>query len=64
MPKADDIEYFKNYQKRPAAPFVIYDDFEAITENVYSCQPNNDKSYTESYQKHKDCGYGYVVVCH
>ena len=28
-----------------------------------SCQPNNDKSYTEAYQNHKDCGYGYKVVC-
>ena len=25
--------------------------------------PNNDKSYTEAYQKHTDCGYGYKVVC-
>ena len=24
--------------------------------------PNN-KSYTEAYQKHTDCGYGYKVVC-
>lgn len=26
--------------------------FEAITEKVQGCQPNNDKSYTEAYQKH------------
>ena len=63
MLKADDMVYFKNYQKGPAAPFVIYADFEAITEKVYGCQPNNDKSYTKSYQEHKDCGYGYKVVC-
>ena len=24
---------------------------------------DNDKSYTEAYQKHTDCGYGYKVVC-
>ena len=22
-----------------------------------------DKSYTEAYQTHEDCGYGYKVVC-
>ena len=27
------------------------------------CRPNNDKSYSEAYQTHKDCGYGYKVVC-
>ena len=63
MPKADDMVHFKNYHKGLAAPFVIYADFEAINEKVHRCQPNNDKSNTESHQKHKDCGYGYKVVC-
>ena len=49
--------------KQLSVPFVIYADFEAITEKVDSCQPNNEKSYTEAYQNHKDCGYGYKVVC-
>ena len=55
--------YFKNYHNGIAAPFVIYANFEAIYEKIHGCQPNNDKSYTESYQKHKDFGYGYKVVC-
>ena len=63
IPKVDDMVYFKNYLKGLAAPFVIYADFEAINEKVHGCQPNNDKSYTESYQKHKDCGYRYKIVC-
>ena len=63
MSNAGDMVYFKNYHKELAAPFVIYADFEAITEKVHGCQPNNDKSYTESYQKHQDCGYGDKVVC-
>ena len=61
---SNNIVYFKNYYKGLEAPFVIYADFEAINEKVYRCQPNNDKSYAESYQKHKDCGHGYKVVCH
>ena len=24
---------------------------------------SDNKSYTEAYQTHKDCGYGYKVVC-
>ncbi|XP_068716850.1 uncharacterized protein [Montipora capricornis] len=39
------------------------EDFEAITEKIHGCQPNDDKSYTEAYQRHTDCGYGYKVVC-
>jgi hypothetical protein len=41
----------------------MYADFEAITEKVQGCFPKNGKSYTEAYQKHTDCGYGYKVVC-
>ena len=54
---------FNNFHKQQPVPFVIYADFEAITEKISSCQPNNDKSYTEEYQKHTDCGYGYKIVC-
>ena len=61
--KNDNILKFNNFHKQLAVPFVIYSDFEAITEKISGCQPNNDKSYTEAYQKHVDCGYGYKVVC-
>ena len=44
-------------------PFAIYADFESLLENVHSCQPSDKKSFTEAYQKHIDCGYGYKVVC-
>ena len=55
---------FNNFHKQLPVPFVIYADFEAITKKVQGCGPNSDKSYTESYQSHVDCGYGYKVVCH
>ena len=54
---------FNNFHKQQPVPFFIYADFEAITEKISGCQPNNDKSYTEAYQKHIDCGYGYKLVC-
>ena len=44
-------------------PVVIYADFEVITEKLWTVKPDNNKSYTEAYQKHTDCGYGYKVVC-
>ena len=64
MPTKDDnILKFNNFHKQLPVPFVIYADFEAITEKIHGCQPHDDKSYTEAYQKHTDCGYGYKVVC-
>ena len=61
--KNNNILKFNNPHRQLPVPFVIYADFEAITEKIHGCQPNDDKSYTEAYQKHTDCGYGYKVVC-
>ena len=63
MPNLGSKIEFTNYNKQMKAPFVIYADFEAITEPVHGCNPSDDKSFTENYQKHTDCGYGYKVVC-
>ena len=56
--------YFQNYHKSLPVPFAIYADFESIVEKISSCQPSNEKSYTEKYQKHTACSFGYKVVCH
>ena len=58
MPAPGSTIAFKNYRRQLPAPFVIYADFEAITEKV-----SKKKSHTEKYQKHTACGYGYKVVC-
>ena len=71
MPKKDEnILKFNNFHKHLPVPFVIYADFEAITKKVEGCkqseemEKDKDKgSYTEAYQTHEDCGYGYKVVC-
>ena len=64
MPDKDNnILKFNNFHKQQPVPFVIYSDFEAITKKIQGCRQNNDSSYTEAYQKHTDCGYGYKVVC-
>ena len=62
--KYNNILKFNNFHKQQPVPFVIYADFEAITEKVQGCQPDGNKSYTEAYQRHTDCGYAYKVVCH
>ena len=71
MPKTgENILKFDNFLKQLPVPFVIYADFEAITKKVQGCEQNEEvekekdkRSYTETYQTHEDCGYGYKVVC-
>ena len=56
--------YFQNHYKSLPVPFSIYADFECITEKISSCQPSDSRSYTQQYQKHTACSFGYKVVCH
>ena len=64
MPKkGENILKFNNFHKQLPVPFVIYADLEAITERVQGCRPNNKRLYTDAYQKHEDCSYGYKVTC-
>ena len=71
MPKqGENILKFNNFHKQLPVPFIIYADFEAIMKKVQGCQQSeemknekNKRSYTEAYQTHEDCGYGYKVVC-
>ena len=43
---------------------MIYADFEYRTEKMTSCTPLDEKPYTEKYQKHTPCSFGYKVVSH
>ena len=71
MPKkGENILKFNNFHKQLPVPFVIHADFKAITKKVQSCKRSEEMekdrdngSYTEAYQTHEDCGYGYKVVC-
>ena len=71
MPKqGENILKFNNFHKQLPVPFAIYADFEAITKKVQGCKQSKEmkkdkdrRSYTEAYQTHEDCGYGYEVVC-
>lgn len=61
--KGNNMLKLQNFHKQMPVPFVIYADFEAITEKIPGYRPSNTQSYTESYQKHTGCSYGYKVVC-
>lgn len=37
--------------------FIVHADFEARTEKIQTCSPEQNQSHTEAYQKHTDCGY-------
>ena len=62
MPEPGSKVLFKNYHRQMQVPFVIYADFKAITEKIHGCNRNNQQSYTDKYQKHTGCGYGYKVL--
>jgi len=55
MPKKGEKIYFKNHHRMQPVPFVIYADFEAITEKIESCRPPDQKSYTSTHQSHCAC---------
>ena len=57
MPKEGEYVKFKNYERKVKSPFMIYVDFESILEAEE--KQNSDESYTNKYQKHVACSYGY-----
>ena len=63
LPKEGETIVFKNYNRSMRVPFVIYADFEAITEKIDTCEPNPEESYTQNYQKHTPSGFCYYVKC-
>ena len=54
---------FKNFYKKQRVPFVVYADFESFTEKIDTCQPDDDKSFTNQYQKHRPSGFCYLIKC-
>ena len=63
MPEKGTMLYLKNYNRKMRVPFVVYADFEALPEGISTCQPNNNESYTNQYQKHTPCGFCYYIKC-
>ena len=55
MPTPDEKLKFKHHFKKLRCPFVIYADFECLTEELK--QPEDDEIKTYNYQEHKPCGF-------
>ena len=43
-------------------PFIVYADFESFVKPM-TCQPNNNKSYTNKYQYHVPSSFCYYIKC-
>lgn len=63
MPKKGSKVQFQDHHRQMPAPFVVYADFETITEKVSGCQQRAEKSFTDKYQQHAACSYGYKLAC-
>ena len=59
----DNNLHFENHHKGLKVPFVIYADFESITQPIEQAERDPSQSYTDGYQVHIPCGYAYKVVC-
>ena len=44
-------------------PFVIYADFESYIKPIYTCGPDEKKSFTKEYQKHTPSSFCYYIKC-
>ena len=63
MLKKGEYIKFKNFERKIKSPFMIYADFESILVPEDNGKQNPNESYTNKYQKHVACSYGYKLVC-
>ena len=63
MPKKGEYVKFKNFERNKKSPFMIYADFESTVLHEDNGKQNPNDSYTNKYQKHVACSYGYKLVC-
>ena len=49
--------------KNGESPFMIYADFESILVSKNNGKQKLDQSYTNKYQHHVGCTFGYKLVC-
>ncbi len=55
MPTPDEKLKFKHHFKKLRCPFVVYADFECLTEELK--KPEDENFKTCNYQEHKQCGF-------
>ena len=63
MPKKGEYVKFKNFERKVKSLFMIYPDIESILVPEDNGKQNLNEPYTNKYQKHVACSYGYKLVC-
>ena len=63
MPKKGEYVKFRTFKRKIKSPFMIYADFKSILSPEDNGKQNPNDSYTNKYQKHVACSYGYKLVC-
>ena len=62
MPEKGSLVTFIHHNRSMKVPFVVYADFEAFTEEISTCEPNQKFSFTQKYQRHQPSGFCYKIV--
>ena len=60
MPNKGEYVKFKNFERKINSPSMIYESIPVPEDNG---KQNPNESYTNKYQKHVACSYGYKLVC-
>ena len=63
IPEEGTFISFIHHNRLIKVPFVVYADFEAFTEEISTCEPNQEFSFTKKYQKHRPSGFCFLIVC-
>ena len=56
------IKIRKTFSKKIKSQFIIYADFESILVPEDNGKQNLNEPYTNKYQKHVACSYGYKLI--
>ena len=63
IPKKGKYVKFTNYERKIKPLFIIYADFESVLVPEDNGKQHPEEPYTNKYQKHIACSYGYKLVC-
>ena len=63
MPKKGEFVKFRNQERKIKSPFIIYAAFESISLSENNDKQNTKEFYTNKWQNHIACSYGYKLVC-
>ena len=63
LPEKGSSVGFRHPERKMRVPFVIYADFESYIKPIYTCGPDEKKSFTKEYQKHTPSSFCYYIKC-